>query len=178
MKLLLSALAYGLVTWALFGNPLQPVALATIWSDRLGVPNWWIIAVLIVAASIPVFARSLSNPIIPVLRPTVFVILAVLLPTVIVGLYADSIRRTAVIRLGADETEEHSFFVSIREAPAEFQSFLHTAALKGCVPYAWSYRTLAFYKLPPDVGVNVLPQRWIKQCGIVRNRQPLTTEQP
>ena len=95
-------------------------------------------------------------------------ILAVLLPTVIVGHYADWIRRRAVHALGADEVEEHSIFASIRAAPEDFQFFLHTAALKDCTAYAWSYRTLSFYVLSPNVGINVLPRPWIERCGIVR----------
>lgn len=100
-----------------------------------------------------------------------FVVLAIVLPTTIVGLYADSERRRGVSAFGADEVEENSFFTSIREAPQDFQFVLHTAALKGCTPYAWSYRTQSFYKLPPDAAVNVLPQRWIAKCGIARTER-------
>lgn len=103
-----------------------------------------------------------------VLRLPMFVALAIVLPTIVVGLYADSERRRGVRAFGADQVEENTFFASIREAPQEYQFFLHTAALKDCAPYAWSYRTQSFYKLPPNVAVNVLPQRWIAKCGITR----------
>ncbi|AWN50994.1 hypothetical protein [Methylobacterium sp. 17Sr1-1] len=168
-RLLLAALAYVVATAVLFGNPLQPIAFATFWSDRLGVPHWRVIALLCVAASALIFARPLKNTVTALLRPLVFVILAVLLPTAVVGLYADGIRHRAVLAFGADEVEEQSFFTSIREAPSEFQFFLHTVALKGCTPYAWSYRKMAFFVVPPNVGANVLPQHWITRCGIVRS---------
>ena len=166
LKLLLAALTYGVVTVVLFGSPFQPISLATMWSDRLGVPYWRVIAVLCVIVSALVFAAPLKYAINPLFRPVAFVILAVVLPTLTVGLYADSIRHSAVLAFGADEVEEHSFFASIREAPSELQFFLHTAALKDCVPYAWSYRYLAFYNLRPSAAVNVLPPSWIKRCDI------------
>jgi hypothetical protein len=119
-RLLLAALAYVLVTAVLFGNPLQPIAFATFWSDRLGVPHWRVIALLCVAASALIFARPLKNTVTALLRPLVFVILAVLLPTAVVGLYADGIRHRAVLAFGADEVEEQSFFTSIREAPSSW----------------------------------------------------------
>ena len=168
MRLLLAALVYCVVTAVLFGNPLQPIGLALSWPDRLGVPHWRMIAVLGIGASALVFAPPLRNRIKYTFRLPIFVILAILLPTVIVGLYADAIRHRAVLAFEPDEVEEHSFFASISKAPVEFQFFLHTAVLKDCSPYAWSYRTLGFYRLPPNVGVNVLPQPWIDRCAIQR----------
>jgi hypothetical protein len=169
VKFLLATFAYAVVTVMLFGNPFQPIALATLWSSRLGAPYWQGIAIISFAASTLIFLRPIRDAIPTLLREPVFLILAVLLPTAAVGLYADGIRHRTVLALHADEVEEHSFFRSIREAPADFQFFLHTAALKGCTPYAWSYRKLAFYVLPPNIAVNVLPQQWITRCGIVRN---------
>lgn len=168
MKLFLSALTFCVATTILFGNPLHALALATIWSDRLGLPYWRVIALVCLAASALIFAPPMRTRISPILRLPVFTILAVLLPTTIVGVYADSFRRRSVLAFGAEEVEEHSFFASIREAPAEFQFFLHAVALKNCVPYAWSYRTLSFYELRPNVAVNVLQQRSITHCGITR----------
>lgn len=169
VKLLLTALAYIVVTVVLFGDPFQPIALATFWSGRLGAPYWQGIAIISFAAAGLIFMRPARDAIPALLRPAIFLILAVLLPTMTVGLYADGIRHREVLAFEPDEVEEHSFFRSIREAPADFQFFLHTAALKGCTPYAWSYRKIAFYVLPPNIAVNVLPQQWIKRCGIVRN---------
>ena len=167
-KVVLATFAYCLVTTMLFGNPLQPIFLATLWSDRLGVSYWRAVAILCIATSAFAVARPLRGMIPEVFRPAVFVILAVLAPTVTVGLYADKIRHSAVLALGADEFEERSFFASIREAPADFQFFLHTAALKDCTAYAWSYRQQGFYVLNSDTGANVLPRQWIDRCGIAR----------
>ena len=171
MKLFLSTLAFGAVTMILFGSPFHALALATFWSDRLGLPHWKVIAVVCVAASALVFAPPLKSKISSVLQLPIFTVLAVLLPTIILGIYADSFRLRSVGTFGADEVEGHSFFVSIRRAPEEFQFFLHTAVLKDCVPYAWSYRTLSFYELRPNVAINVLPQRWITGCGITRGQR-------
>jgi hypothetical protein len=88
------------------------------------------------------------------------------LPTFFVGIYGDFLRHGAVLAFGADEVEEHSFFRSLREAPQDFQFFLHTAALKNCTPYAWSYRTMAYYRLGPSVAGNVVPRQWIARCSI------------
>ena len=165
-KLLLAVVAYCMLTSALFGNPAQPIALLTIWADRLGIPFWRGIVALSVAASVLVVVRLLRNMLPEICRLMAFVILAILMPTMIVGLLADAIRHHAVLIFKADEVEEQSFFSSIRHAPSNFQFFLHTAALKECKPYAWSYRKLEFYKLPSSATVNVLPQSWIERCSI------------
>lgn len=172
LQLLLAAFAYTIVTVALFGSVGQPLALATIWSDRLGLLLWGWIAMLCIGASALIFVVPLKSQTARALRLPMFVALAIVLPTTVVGLYADSERRGGIRTFGADEVEENSFFTSIREAPQEFQFFLHTAALKDCVPYAWSYRTHSFYKLPPDTAVNVLPQQWIAKCGTKRTARP------
>lgn len=163
---LLSAVTYGAVTVLLFGDPLQPIALATSWSGRLGIPYWRVVALLCVTTSALIFVLPPRSTIPAVLRPPLFVLLAVLLPTVIVGLYADEIRHRATLALGADEVEERSIFASIREAPADFRFFLHTAALKDCTPFAWSYRTMSFYVLGPSVAGNVLPYSWVERCKL------------
>ena len=170
MYLLSVAVGYVLVTAALFGDPLQPLALALLSYDRLGLPNWGSLAIL--SGTIPtlIFAIPLRESTARALRPAVFVILAIAIPTVAIGLYADSERRRGIIAFGADEVEESSFLRSVREVPKDFQFFLHAAALKDCIPYAWSYRTLSFYRLPENVAINVLPERWLKKCGIVRIR--------
>jgi hypothetical protein len=171
LKLLLAVVAYIVVTVMLFGSVGQPLAWAILWPDRLGLLLWGWIALLCVGASALIFAIPLKSPTARVFQLPMFVVLAIVLPTMIVGLYADSERRRVVRAFGADEVEENSFFTSIREAPQDFQFFLHTAALKDCTPYGWSYRTQSFYKLPPDAAVNVLPQRWIAKCGITRTER-------
>jgi hypothetical protein len=44
----------------------------------------------------------------------------------------------------ADQWVERSIFQSIREGISEFQFHLHAAAIRDCVRYAWSYRTMSF----------------------------------
>jgi hypothetical protein len=169
--LFLAACAYALVTVLVFGGPLQPIGLATFWSDRLGIPYWEEIALFCVAVSAAfVFALPIRGRLNHVIKPPLFVTLAILLPTMIVGLYAEAIRYRAVIAFSADEVEQHSFFKSISKAPEDFQFFLHTAALKDCKPYAWSYRQLGFYPLGPSVAKNVIPRKWMEMCSIPEPR--------
>jgi hypothetical protein len=73
--------------------------------------------------------------------------------------------------LDADHVEDRWFFASLHNAPTKYQFFLHATALKNCIPYAWSYRKLAFYVVPPNAAVNVLPHDWIIQCGIIRTQR-------
>ena len=86
-----------------------------------------------------------------------------------IGLYADHVRATRTTEFAADVSVGHSFFRSIRVAPSEFQFDLHAAALKRCKPYGWSYRTMDFYELPPNVAVNVLPAEWVNRCHMHRS---------
>ncbi|UHC13828.1 hypothetical protein LRS73_14625 [Methylobacterium currus] len=138
MKLALTALADSVLTTALFGGSLQPIALATLWPGRLGLEHWRMLAALGVAASTLVVSRPVRDAIPDALRPSVFVILAIHLPNTLVGLDADRVRHRAVLAFDADEVEERSSFASVSEAPTDFQFFLHTAALKNGKPYAWS----------------------------------------
>lgn len=152
-----------------FGDVLAPLLLMTIWSDRLGAPYWKIAVPGSFAIAAFVLSASSSHIRSPYRLP-VFVVAGLLLSVISVGLYADWIRRERIIEFNADVAIQHTFFRSIREAPREFQFFLHSAALKGCVPYAWSYRLMEFYQLPSDVAVNVLPQDWLECCSIQRTR--------
>jgi len=87
----------------------------------------------------------------------------------LVGAYAEYLRRVRVLEFAPDSYVEKPFFRSLQEVPNDFQFFLHAAALKHCKPYAWSYREMDFYELPPDAAVNVLPAEWIKRCAIKRS---------
>jgi hypothetical protein len=74
-------------------------------------------AALSVAASAAlVFARPFRKAIIDAFRVPTFVVLAVLLPTVIVGLYADRIRHRAVLALGprSERSERGLFLAALR----------------------------------------------------------------
>ncbi len=65
---------------------------------------------------------------------------------------------------------KNSLWSSLSEATPGFfegaQFFLHAGAMKQCVPYAWSYETMTFYKLDHDTARNVLPEDWLKECGL------------
>lgn len=167
-KLLLPAFVYVAVTAILFGDPVQPIFLATVWANRLGIPYWRAAAILCVAISALVLVKPLSNSIPREIRPSVFVALAIVLPTIFVGACAEITRNYITYSFKPDAFKEHVIFSSIRYAPEEFQLFLHAAALKNCKAYAWSYRTLSFYELHSDVASNVLPNSWIKRCKITR----------
>jgi|GEM_PF-1704158 len=161
--LLLPLLAYCLVALIFFGDLLDPIGFALIWPDRLGIP-WREFALgcgVLAAIVFLIPSRKISFA-----KPALFVFLWMASAIVLTGLYADRERRSSLAAFGADATFDHTFLQSLREAPREFQFYLHAAALKDCVPYGWSYRSMAFYRIPAGVAVNVLPSSWIKRCGI------------
>lgn len=163
-------MTYCLVALIAFGDIFAPAAFATFWSDRLGVPAWRVIALVCTFLSAGIFLfpkRWLPSVSV---RLSIFVSLAMTTSIGTVGVYSDQLRRDRIAVFAADEIIEHSFFRSIREAPREFQSYLHSAALKDCIPYAWSYRSMAFYRIPPNVAVNVLPGSWLTRCSIRRTK--------
>ena len=152
---------------ALFGAPFASLAVLLFWSDRIGFAYWpavLVSAVLAAAITGLAFRRNLPRHYLPGL----FASLTIVATVCSVGLYADATRNTIVAEFAPDAVLQNSFFTSLRHAPREFQFYLHAAALKDCVPYAWSYREMGFYPLPPNVAVNVLPPKWILRCGIQR----------
>ncbi|TDR94332.1 hypothetical protein [Enterovirga rhinocerotis] len=167
-KIAIATAAYLVCSLALYGcnSPVSFVVFSK--STRIGLPYWKEISVFIVVlVGLAVLIPPRQNFIPFSVRLPVFAVLALLLPTVIIGAYADWTRTELIRQFEADHLIEHSFFRSIREAPADIvQFYLHAAALKNCVPYAWSYREMAFYELRPGVAINVLPQGWLKMCGI------------
>jgi hypothetical protein len=118
MRFLLAILVYIWLSVTLFGNPLQPILLALFWTQRLAAPYWPKLVALGLVASVLIFLR-LRHSIGVVYRPSVLVVLIILVPTVTVGLYADAVRHHAILAFGADEVEEHSFFTSLRKAPQD-----------------------------------------------------------
>ena len=88
----------------------------------------------------------------------------------IASVQTNSVRQRAIQELAPEQMYTRSFVDSLRNAPDEFQSFLHAGALKNCTPYAWSYSEMEFYQMPANVAVNVLPQNWIDECRIVRTQ--------
>lgn len=159
----LTVLAYCLVAFIAFGDALAPFGIL-FWSDRLGMPLWKLFVLGSVLLSGAVFFVPCSR----VYKVPAFVLLTMTLSIGSVGLYADQLRRDRSAEFAPDAIDDHSFFRSIREAPREPQFYLHAAALKNCVPYGWSYRTMDFYELPTNVAVNVLPRDWLERCKIRR----------
>lgn len=171
MKILAAKLiaipTYILVSWLLFGEKSPLVFVFFFSSSRLGLLYWKEFALISTALIGIILLNPLKRYSTSIMvRLPAFVAISFLLPTLLIGLYADWKRSELTRQFNADYIEEHSFFHSIREAPVEFQFFLHAAALKNCVPYAWSYREMAFYRLRPNVAINVLPQGWREMCGI------------
>lgn len=148
-----------------FGGLLKPIFFATVWSNRLGAPHWgWIVfaCFLIGAAGFFLPSRLAS------FRGPTFILVGLLGSLFSVGAYADHLTSKAMRDFGAERRIQHSFTDSVRHAPEEFQFFLHAAALKRCVPFAWSYKSLSFYQIPPKAAINVLPQSWLAECPSIR----------
>ncbi|WP_421855034.1 hypothetical protein [Novosphingobium sp.] len=159
----LGCLTYLLIADVVFSDILKPVSLAVIWSDRLSAPYWR----LIVLACFAVGALGFLLPDrVSLFRVPVFLTVGLLGSLLTVGAYADHLRSRAVSQFGAERQIQHAFLTSVRKAPADLQFFLHAAVLKRCEPYGWSYRTMNFYRIPPNVAVNVLPPEWITECSL------------
>jgi hypothetical protein len=155
--------AYLIISTLAFGDFFQPIALVTVWSNRLGAPRWeWL-----VIGSMSLGALFLFLPMRhPLFRLPLFITVAGLGSLVSVGIYAEHLRSQVFDSFRADREIRRSFFQSVRHAPRDVQFFLHATALKNCVPYAWSYRKMSLYELHPDVAVNVLPRDWLVACAI------------
>jgi len=167
---ILGLLSYGLTAALLYGGPLQALGLLTFWRDRLGLSYWpaLIVVAMLLALFVTKFVARFGVP--RVVLPAVFVAISMGFSALLVGKYADNQRSSVVDAFEPDIEFRASIFRSFRNAPRDFQFFLHGAALKDCKPYAWSYRQMAFYELPSNVAVNVLPISWIEECDIERTR--------
>ena len=163
-------LAYCLASTVLFGGPFQALALLTIWNDRLMLPYWSVLVFLPILLAL-MLTRLSARPRVPrALLPAFFIVISMGFSALMVGSYAAAQRARIVEKFDPDLEIRSSVFTSFRNAPRDFQFFLHGAAMKDCKLYAWSYREMGFYKLPPNVAINVLPPNWLEQCGIQRTR--------
>lgn len=161
----LVCITYAVIAVFAFGDLFKPIALATFWSDKLGVPNWgWIVFACFAAGGLGFLIPARFS----FVRGPFFVTVALLGSLLAVGSYVDHLRSNALDDFGADRLIQHSFLESVRYAPEEFQFFLHAAAMKDCVPYAWSYSTMSLYRVPPKVAINVMPAKWLAECSIRR----------
>ena len=164
-----AAVAYVIVSLAWFGDCLQPLRLALVATDRLVGPLW-LLAVFAIAASF-LMLRVLAERIRPPFRLALALALSMSASIVLVGIGAEVWRIAVISDFQPDDVRRSSFFRSIREAPKDFQFFLHAAALKDCTPYGWSYRRMEFYVLPQNVAPNVLDRDWIERCDLRRSER-------
>jgi hypothetical protein len=159
-------IAYFFVALALCGDVFSPIHFVTTFWPRPGLWHIFLLASAVFAAAIasPVVVPQLSG----YMRPALFTVTWMVFTVLSVGLYADWERREAISSFRPDSEIQHSFFLSIREVPREFQFYVHSAALKACIPYIWSYWRMSLVQLDPNVAVNVLPPDWITRCNIKR----------
>ena len=161
----LGCATYAAIAVIFFGGLLQPIFLATVWSDRLAAPHWgWIVSACLAIGTASFFLPSRLAS----FRGPTFVLVGLLGSLFSVGAYADYLTSKSLHDFGGERHIQHSFTESVRHAPAEFQVFVHAAVLKRCVPFAWSYRSLSFYQIPPNVAINVLPIDWLVECPSIR----------
>jgi hypothetical protein len=170
MAIVFGILAFGLLSFILFGGPLQAIAFLTIWNDRLGMVYWPVLLLIAIVLATLLSRYSLRSGMPRVLLPAVLVVISMLFSAILVGAFA-AMERNRIVKAFEPEVEvRSSIFASFRYERQDFNFFLHGAALKNCKPYAWSYSKMAFYELPNNVAVNVLPASWIKKCSIERTR--------
>lgn len=156
--------AYVAIAIFSFGSVFKPIFLA-FQPERLGAPNWnWIVFICFAIASlsflIPTRLRFLRGP--------AFMIIGLGGSVLGVAAYADRLTAAGLEKFRGERQMRNSFIESLRRAPEEHQFFLHAAAMKDCVPYAWSYRTMNFYRVPLRAAINVMPGKWLMECSIDR----------
>jgi len=163
-QIVLGILSYVFVSTALLAHPFWPLIFLLGWQDRLGIPHWeWFIALGAVVATIIVgwlwrFDR-LRHHFVPVW--VALWILATVLPITIT---ADARREAALRAFAPDRSFSHSIWRSFREAPREFQFYLHAGAVNDCTGYGWSYREMAFYEIPPSANADPRIDKWLWAC--------------
>lgn len=160
--------AYSLTSYMMLGSIIGPILLLAFGRDRLALPDWnlLILAAILVAGG--VFAILMKKGVPAWCSVPVFVVLSTVLSAVSIGTYVDHERSERIAQFNPDMVFQHSFLQSAGRGSNAFS--LHAGAMKGCVPYAWSYRTMTFYELEADTAVNVLPNAWLERCEIHRTR--------
>lgn len=163
-----TVLVYVVLSALICGGPLMPIALLAMYRDHLGAPHWfWLVVAAGAIAACGTLAACRRRQTARFELPLFAGLWLVLSPS-LVGGYATYLRAGQVAAFQPDSYMGSSFLSSLQNAPADYQFFLHAAALKDCKPYAWSYREMAFYELPTSAAVNVLPPEWLDRCSIRR----------
>lgn len=156
-----------------FGNPLRPIYFFFFSLDKL--PLIVIVSSIVGGYAIGAAAIRLGR-----LKyqqtwwrrnaePTFFVLAAMSGWLLLASTELEIWRMNEIMRFDPDEVYTKAFIRSLSQAPAEDQLYLHGGALKDCIPYAWSYSEMQFYKLPGSIAANVLPDSWIVECDITRS---------
>lgn len=160
---------YVILCGMVYGDPLGPVT--RVMFGWVHLPGFVIMTSVIGGLSVAVcaiaFTRKRFTRLIN-LEPVILITVLVMAPVLIASFQTHVIQRAKIAELNPDKIFTRSFILSLRNTPSEFQFYLHAAAVKDCIPYAWSYRQLEFYRLSNNVAVNVLPSRWVENCQISR----------
>lgn len=152
----------------LFGSFWTPIKLVFFWSNGLEAQYWFgplivgLVAGVVVASVVWLRLNRKTY------APAVFLGVSMLITVIFTVVVVDNSRNNLVVEFKPDHSIQNSLWHSLRKAPRDFQFFLHAVAIKNCIPYAWSYRQMEFYRLPANAAVNVLPPKWISECGIKR----------
>ncbi len=171
MSLVLAIISFGVFTTLFFSGFTRAISFAFFWNDRLD-PEYWlgpaILGLILGGVTVKTLMMSRKHWV-SVLIPAAFIGVTISSTVVLTGIYVELVRSKEFAQFDADSLVENSFLRSLREAPKEYQFFLHAAALKDCQAFAWSYRFMRFYRLSPNTAVNVIPKKWITKCGFVQN---------
>lgn len=157
---------YTFMALIFFGGMLRPIGFATFWSDRLALTNWPLIVAFGTFLGLGFTAFLTVWGLKRRFALALFIVCAMSFSTIGLGCFVEFQRSEEIEKFAPDVLMRKSFFHSLRNAPRDLQFTLHAAALKDCVPYAWSYREMSFYVLPPNVVTNVLPHNWVQECNL------------
>ena len=89
------------------------------------------------------------------LRPAILIAVWMIICVLATAIIAEAARARRIAQFSPDYVHTNRFTDSLRQAPREWQFFLHALAVKDCQLYAWSYREMDFYHLPPSVVKNL-----------------------
>jgi hypothetical protein len=148
--IVLGVLSYCLCATVFFGDPLRPIAFALFWHDGLSATYW---AGPLLAGLL--FGILLTRKRSARLRPAILIVISMTICVLATAIIAETARAQKIARFKPDYILTNRFMNSLRQAPREWQFYLHALAIKDCQHYAWSYREMDFYRLPPSVLKNL-----------------------
>lgn len=112
--------------------------------------------------------RLLRRRLKPLVLPAVLTTAAIVTGVVGMAATAGVWRGIVISRFAPDNVQSRSFLASLRSAPRDYQFDLHSAMVRQCTAYGWSYRTMAPYEIPARAIANVMPRDWFAdgtRCG-------------